>query len=309
MPAHHSGLTAFTFALWFSEKFPLSYLTLRDHAFTVAGGAVTRATRAHDLSNDQYDIWRIYVQPDGDDAVSVVLPATVDCDAVGAICTGDGRPLSNRVEFTVAGPAEPAPNSPATGAPTIDGTARVGETLRADTSGIADDDELTNAVFSYQWLRGDAEIAGATGSSYTLVEADEGQTIRVRVSFTDDRGHQETLTSDPTGEVAAAETVPGRPQDLAGEASAQGIKLTWNAPSGSSVTQYVVYRGILQNGSMNGQPMTRYATIDAAGKAMTYTDDNVEEGVEYRYRVAAVNSDGEGKKSNRLDITAEEPSS
>ena len=51
--------------------------------------------------------------------------------------------------------------------------------------------------------------------------------------------------------------------------------------------------------------MSKYATIDAAGKAMTYTDDNVEEGVEYRYRVAAVNADGEGKKSTWLDITAE----
>ena len=39
----------------------------------------------------------------------------------------------------------------------------------------------------------------------------------------------------------------------------------------------------------NGRPLTKYGTIDAAGKAMTYTDDNVEEGVEYRYRVAAVN--------------------
>ena len=69
--------------------------------------------------------------------------------------------------------------------------------------------------------------------------------------------------------------------------------------------EYVVYRGILQNGSMNGQALSKYATIDAAGKAMTYTDGNVEEGVEYRYRVAAVNADGEGKKSTWLDITAE----
>ena len=56
---------------------------------------------------------------------------------------------------------------------------------------------------------------------------------------------------------------------------------------------------------MNGQALSKHDTIDAAGKAMTYTDDNVEEGVEYRYRVAAVNSDGEGRKSTWLDITAE----
>ena len=113
-----------------------------------------------------------------------------------------------------------------------------------------------------------------------------------------------TLTVSFTVE-ATVEPLPGRPQDLKGKVSEGGIELTWTAPTGDTVVEYVVYRGILQNGSMNGQALSKYATIDAAGKAMTYTDGNVEEGVEYRYRVAAVNSDGEGKKSNWLDITAE----
>ena len=78
--------------------------------------------------------------------------------------------------------------------------------------------------------------------------------------------------------------LPGRPQDLRGEASAQGIALTWTAPEGSAVTQYVVYRGKLENGSMQGQPMTEYATIDATGQEMSYTDANVEADAEYRYR-------------------------
>ena len=200
---------------------------------------------------------------------------------------------------------EAKPNTRATGAPTIDGIARVGETLTADTSGIDDDDGLTNVVFAYQWTgSGDADIAGATGATYTLVAADEGQTIKVKVSFTDDRGNEESLTTDPTGAVTAAETVPGRPQDLEGEASAQGIALTWEAPAGSAVTHYVVYRGELVNGSMNGRPMVRYATIDATDAAMQYTDANVEAGKQYRYRVAAVNSAGEGKKSNWINIEA-----
>ena len=93
----------------------------------------------------------------------------------------------------------------------------------------------------------------------------------------------------PSAATDAVVALPGKPQSLAGD----------------SVVEYVVYRGTLQNGSMNGQALSKHATIDAAGKAMSYTDDNVEEGVEYRYRVAAVNTDGEGKKSNRLDITAE----
>ena len=43
-------------------------------------------------------------------------------------------------------------NTPATGAPTISGALRVGETLTAGTSGIEDEDGLTGISFGYQWL-------------------------------------------------------------------------------------------------------------------------------------------------------------
>ena len=80
-----------------------------------------------------------------------------------------------KVSFSVAyaDPAEeqpPAQNTLATGAPTITGIARVGETLTADTSGISDDDGLDNATFSYQWTRSDGgSDTNITGSTYTLV--------------------------------------------------------------------------------------------------------------------------------------------
>ena len=101
-------------------------------------------------------------------------------------------------------PAAPATeNTPATGAPTIGGTARVGETLTVDTSGITDEDGLDDASFGYQWLAGDVEITGATNATYTLADADRGKAIKVRVSFTDDAGNEETLTSAATAAVAA----------------------------------------------------------------------------------------------------------
>ena len=100
--------------------------------------------------------------------------------------------------------SEPPANSAATGAPAITGTARVGETLTADTSGIADADGLTGASFSYQWLADGSDISGATGSTYTPASADVGKAVKVRVSFTDDGGHAETLTSAATAPVAAA---------------------------------------------------------------------------------------------------------
>ena len=82
----------------------------------------------------------------------------------------------------------------------------MGETLTASTSGIADEDGLTNVSYLYQWVRNDgsadSDIAGATASTYGLNAADEGKTIKVRVSFTDDAGNEETLTSQPTATVA-----------------------------------------------------------------------------------------------------------
>ena len=50
--------------------------------------------------------WRITVGPDGDGQVAITLPVTTDCAVEGAICTGDGRMLSNELVLTVSGPAQ-----------------------------------------------------------------------------------------------------------------------------------------------------------------------------------------------------------
>ena len=125
---------------------------------------------------------------------------------------------------------------------------------------------------------------------------------------TDETGADET-GADETGADSEAEplTAPGRPQNLEGGASAEGVALTWQAPAGSTVAHYVLYRARLDNGQLQGQGMIRHATVDATGAAMAYTDADAEAAVEYRYRVAAVNSAGEGKKSNWLDIEAAGP--
>ena len=105
----------------------------------------------------------------------------------------------------ISGQAGVTPNSPATGQPTIAGTAEVGETLTAGTSAIADDNGLTNAVFSHQWVRStsgsDANITDATDPTYVVTDADADKAIKVSVSFTDDDGYSETLTSDATTSV------------------------------------------------------------------------------------------------------------
>ena len=98
------------------------------------------------------------------------------------------------------------PNTAATGDPTISGTPQVGQELTADTSAISDEDGLANVSYRYQWLRDDADIAGQTSSTYELVSTDEGRTIKVRVTFNDDAGNAESLTSTATTAVAAQPT-------------------------------------------------------------------------------------------------------
>ena len=102
----------------------------------------------------------------------------------------------------------------ATGAPTIDGTPVVGETLTADASGIEDLDGIPDDVeFSYQWIRvdggSDADIAGANESAYTLVAADVGKQIKVRVGFTDSPGNDESVSSEATEAVTVAVPITG----------------------------------------------------------------------------------------------------
>ena len=121
---------------------------------------------------------------------------------------GNSETLTSAATATVAA----RPNNAATGVPTITGTAQVGQTLTADTSGIVDADGLDDVSYSYQWIRSDegtdSDIAGATGSTYVLVRTDQGKTVKVNVSFTDDRNNQESLTSTATTTVAARPNNP-----------------------------------------------------------------------------------------------------
>ena len=207
-PAGHDGSNVFTFELRFSEELrpDFGYARLRDHAFTITGGTVTNAGRIERPENgvNKNIRWRITIDPDTSGDVTITLPATEDCEADGAICTEDGRMFSGPLQLTVprSGTGVTVVNLVAAGDPVIVGAARVGETLTADVSGIADPDGLDNVSFSYQWLTDDTDIAGATSSTYTPVAADLTKAIKVRVSFSDDAGNAETLTSAATAAVA-----------------------------------------------------------------------------------------------------------
>ena len=287
-PENHDGQNSFTFELRFSEEPDLSYRTLQDHSFTVTGGAVTNARRLAPPGNVR---WEITVLPDSEVEVTVVLPVTADCEDEGAICTGDGRMLSVVATLAAGGPVEeeeqtPAENTPATGVPTISGTVQVGETLTADTSGIADADGLSNATYNYQWIRNDGsadtDIHGATDSTFTLTSDDEGKSIKVRVTFTDDDGNEEELTSNAVLGLTAEPT--DRPHSLTATVSGDVIILTWQDTDNYRWNNYQ----ILRHRPELGEPEPLIYVDYTQNSGLTFTDTEVEPGVLYVYRVKAV---------------------
>ena len=113
------------------------------------------------------------------------------------VTAGDGTTTRT---YTVTVTRQAAvPNRAPTGQPTISGTPQVDQTLTASTSGIDDADGLTDRVFSYQWVRVDgvdeADITGATSQTYLLTNDDQDLKIKVVVSFMDDRGEEESVSS------------------------------------------------------------------------------------------------------------------
>ena len=92
--------------------------------------------------------------------------------------------------LTVAGLAAVEENTAATGAPTIEGMARVGEVLTTSTADIADADGLERAAFVWQWLRDDAKSrtrrrrhsqVGDARSDVIILQNRRYQTCRGRV--------------------------------------------------------------------------------------------------------------------------------
>ena len=191
-----------------------------------------------------------------------------------------------------------AANDPATGAPTITGTAQVGQTLTAGRGNIADPDGLPATFpddYSFEWVRVDTSntetaIAGATSGTYVPVVADVDSTIKVRVSFTDAAGNDEgPLESEAVGPVVAAalpELSFAAPLVDVNE-TAGSVAVTVTLAPASTGTVTVDYR-MIDSGTNAGEDYTAQGdTLTFApgetSKTITIpiTDDNIHESIEY----------------------------
>jgi hypothetical protein len=79
-------------------------------------------------------------------------------------------------------------------APTISGTATIGQTLTSTTGTWTSDTGVTG--YLYQWYRGATLITGATNNTYVLVLADVGFDITCKVAATDTDGTSAYVSSN-----------------------------------------------------------------------------------------------------------------
>ena len=167
-------------------------------------------------------------------------------------------------------------NDAPTGLPTISGTPTQGETLTADTSTISDADGLGS--FNYQWQAGTDDISGATSSTFVLTQDQVGQTITVKVSYTDGGGTTETLTSVATAAVTNTNDAPTGLPTISGTPT-QGETLTADASAISDADGLgsFSYQWQADTVDISGATSSTFVlTQDQVGKTITvkvsYTD-------------------------------------
>ena len=98
-PAAHKGKGRFAVQIAFSDAVAGKIKAVQP-TIQVTGGTLKRVKRAGGA-----DRWALHIAPSSNGPVTVTLPATTDCAAVGAICSAAGRKLATAFTHTVPGPA------------------------------------------------------------------------------------------------------------------------------------------------------------------------------------------------------------
>ena len=139
--------------------------------------------------------------------------------------------------------ASVAGNAPVnTVAPVVSGTAAVGQTLTT-TNGTWTG--VPTPTFTYQWQRTTTNISGATSSTYVIVTADTGNTIRCVVTAT----NAVSAVSANSNSTASVPAAPGQ-QLYEGIGPASNC-FTWVAPAGVTSVS-VITVGMGGKGSSSG---------------------------------------------------------
>jgi len=170
-------------------------------------------------------------------------------------------------------------------APAVTGTATFGQTL-STTNGTWTG--VPTPTFTYQWQRASVNISGATSSTYTLVAADVGNTIRCVVAATNAISAV-SANSNSTASVAA--TVPGAPTiGTATQTGSTTATITYTAPASNGGATITSYTAVSSPGSITG-------TLSQAGSG-TITVSGLTASTNYTFTIYATNSVGNSASSS-----------
>ncbi|MCH6258864.1 Ig-like domain-containing protein [Puniceicoccaceae bacterium K14] len=166
-------------------------------------------------------------------------------------------------------------NDDPTGTVSISGTPTEDETLTASNT-LADEDGL--GTISYQWQRDSVDISGATGSSYTLAQADVDSTIQVVANYTDDQGTEEFVASLATANIANINDAPTGAVSISGTPSEYQTLTAANTLADEDGIGAISYQWQRNQADIPGATGTSYAlTQTDIGNRIrvtaSYTDD------------------------------------
>jgi autotransporter passenger strand-loop-strand repeat protein len=159
----------------------------------------------------------------------------------------------------------------------LSGNAIEGATLTA-TPTLGTDSDNTVADVTYQWQRNGVSINGATGSTYLVGEGDEGASLSVVASFTDDTGQSVQAASNAT--TAVTDVAPTLSVALSGNAAA-GATLTATptlGTDGDNTAADVTYQWQRNGAAISGATGSTYVVSQADEGASlsvvaSFTDD------------------------------------
>ena len=174
-----------------------------------------------------------------------------------------------------------------------------------DTSGIADSNGLTSVSYSYQWYSDSLKTVYIVRDEtrFELTSSHAGKKFQVRVAFTDDAGHEETLWSAATA--AVAESTTGQQQsERANQAPTfdanleTTLSLPENSPAGTNVGSAITATDPdavdTLTYSLSGTDAESFDIGSSTGQITTKTGVTYDYETKNSYSLTVTASDGKG---------------
>ena len=106
VPEEHDGTGAIVFEVAFNKRpqADYSYKTLRDYTLRIRQGGERLTPKVRRLNRPHNDRWEVTAAPGSKEGLTVSIGPFATCSDAGAVCTGAGEVLANRIDRTIEGP-------------------------------------------------------------------------------------------------------------------------------------------------------------------------------------------------------------